>query len=287
MSRSRSHILTAAVLLSAVFGAANFAAAIDTTDPAPPLVLLFQREELHAQNGRLQLVQTGVSPLDFREVAPRPSVLPEPLDMVGQQRVSGRDRAPIAIRPEILGGVERERGCPSKGARLLSVVGRSMALGAVFQQHQVAIGRQAPEALKVRDPAVEMNGEKEPHCRSQDPFDAFDIERQGFLVHIRQARLCPGEPHAGQHGNAGVGGDHDFVVRPGARGDEQERDGLRSVAAGDHELDAEVAGQLGFESGHLRAENESPARKDAQGRWYAEMLLPERSLSPGSPTSAA
>jgi tetratricopeptide (TPR) repeat protein len=36
MSRSRSHILAAAVLLSAVFGAANFAAAVDVTDPAPP-----------------------------------------------------------------------------------------------------------------------------------------------------------------------------------------------------------------------------------------------------------
>ncbi|OQA91087.1 MAG: hypothetical protein BWY25_03289 [Chloroflexi bacterium ADurb.Bin222] len=95
-----------------------------------------QVAQFDPQNRRLKLIQTAVEALDVTDVAFGPAVFPQQVHSLCEFWIVGDDGAPIAIRPEVFGGIEAERAEIAPAAYTPSLVPGAMRLSAVFDDPQ-------------------------------------------------------------------------------------------------------------------------------------------------------
>src|SRR5260221_6044509 len=99
--------------------------------------------QLDAKNGGLYLVQSGVAPDYLVLVADARAMIAEGTHGFRERRVVGRDRAALAIRPEILREVEAETGQVTHRASSLLADAGAVRLAGVLDDGDAA-GAQSP-----------------------------------------------------------------------------------------------------------------------------------------------
>ena len=107
---------------------------IGARDLAAAGVPLVEVRKFDAQDGRLHFVHAAVAAVLGALIAAGPAVLAQRSHFARQRFVVGRDRAAIAERAQILGGVEAEAAERAPTARLATRERRAVRLRAIFNQ---------------------------------------------------------------------------------------------------------------------------------------------------------
>ena len=181
---------------------------------------------------------------------------------LGDPVVAGRDRAPVAERRKVLGGVEAERRRGRDRARAPVRSTRAGRLGGVLEHRHaerldLANRREIAEQVH-RDHGLRARRQRRTHRVRGD------AERVG--VDVAEDRRCAGVRDRLSRRVEGERRHDDLIAWPDAHRAQRDRQRVGAVGDADRVRRAEVGGELLLEGLHLRPEHVAPAVEHALDR---------------------
>ena len=147
-------------------GRAGQRRAIARRERPPPRRPAAQQRQPRGQDGRLQLVESRVDARLLMVIAIRLAAVSQPADALREPAIVGDDRAAIAKRAEILGGIEAECSSHPDRADGPAAGGRQMRLAAVLDDGEVVARGDALDRGHVGGLAVQVDRQDRARARS-------------------------------------------------------------------------------------------------------------------------
>ena len=192
-------------------------------------------------------------------------MLPQRGQNDGQIAVAGSDQAAVAKTAQIFGGVEGKTANMPQTARLFPSVHAPDGLGAVLHNAQAVPGGYGRDLLHAAGRAEDVHRQ---NCASSggDLFlDLFGVKGVVLLANVGKYRYCADRGHRLRSGEKGKGRRNDLVPRSDAAGAQRQNQRLRSVAAPEGVLHAQITGNLRFKLFDIGTADEGTALHHLSG----------------------
>ncbi len=176
------------------------------------------------------------------------AVVPDQPDGGGEGVVVGQDRARVAVRAEVLAGVEAGGGDPAPEAVAVLPAG-ALGLRAVLDDRSAA--GQLEQGPHGGELAVEVDGQQGDGVR-ECVGDPLRVDQEVFGVGVHQDGPQTGPDHGLGGGDEGVGGQHHAAAGGQAEGAQGEFEGVGAVGDADAVAGAAERGVVGLEALHHR-----------------------------------
>ena len=221
-----------------------------------------------AQKGGLQLIQPGIDPGEFMVILDARAIVREPSKPVGEGRVIGGDRSPVAQCTEVLARIEAERRSIAEAATGLAAEPRTVGLCRVFEQLQAATSGDLAEFAHRGGPAIKVYRNDGPGPRRDGCFDAGGIDVAAAWRGLDRYRPCADFADCQPRRNEGVRRHDHLVVGADVPGAQCQVQGIEAIAHTDAMRGAAPGGELPLEGGGFLAKQQSAAVQDARQRCF-------------------
>lgn len=148
-------------------------------DVSPPLVPGVQVSQFHPEDGSLDRVETAVVATKQVPVFFPRAIVRQGANPLGKRRIVGRDRPPIAHRPEILGGIETPADHIPMTAQALAAVACAVGLRRIFDDFQAMAPGQCHDGFEITGLTVQVNRQNDSGSRCDRVFDLPGIDVEG------------------------------------------------------------------------------------------------------------
>ena len=179
---------------------------------APDHKFFVQVSEFYAENCRLQCVESAIHAGNFVLVTPGAPMVCNHADFLGEVFVRGEERAAISVAAERLARVKTGDGNVSESACHLVSPGPE-CLGAVLDNPELVFRCDFAQFLEGGALTEEIYCNNALGVRSNQFFDAFGVDLQGFSVNIGKLGNATEKGNAFCGGDKGKVGDNYLVTR--------------------------------------------------------------------------
>ena len=238
-----------------------------------------QMTELDPQDGALQGLHPAVEPGVRRRAAVVAAPAPQRAHGPGVCVVVGDDHAALAVRPEVLGGVEAEAAEVAQAADPPSAVLGPVRLRRVLDDRQPVPPGHGQQRVEVGRMAVEMHGDHRLGPRGDRFGRPVHVHRAGAGIDVHEHRGGPGVADGRDGGDEREGHRYHFVAGSGPDREQGEMQGAGPRVDGDAVRGPAVGGELALEGRHFRSEHELSAREHARRR-FVDLRADRRVLAP-------
>jgi hypothetical protein len=172
--------------------------------------------QFHAQHRALQAFHAVIETFEHVVILAPLSLIAEYPHDLGMVCVIGDDHTALAIRSQVLAGIEAEAGEVTHGARAAAFIFGAVRLSCIFDYHEAVPSRDLEDGIHVGRLTIEMYWDNGAGTRCDRLFDLRRIHGERLRIDVYEYRS---RAAVGNRGNAcdecKWHGD-DFVARPDA-----------------------------------------------------------------------